>query len=308
MIKKISLYSVFILFLFLILFNVITNPTSFYNNIIGSLSVWLYNVYPALFTFYIIASCLINFNIIKRISFVAKPFIKFETQKAYELFITGIFVGNPSTASLIVNEYDANNISINDANKLLRVSSFFNPLYIIAIVSSTFLFDIKYAFVIMVAIFLTNLLMGMFYKSDKKPLVKENLINPVIRLDTVFNAINQAISLLLLVAGIMVFANILKFSLIHFLDLFSLNTPVISFLISQFEISTGLVDIFNYDIPIRTVLPLASFMLGFQGISVNLQVLNIIIDHKFKFMPIFITRIFQGIIAGCITFIIMNII
>ena len=308
MIKKISLFSVFILFLFLVIFNIITNPSAFSENIITSLSIWLFNVYPALFTFYIIASCLINFNIIKRFAFIAKPFIKFENEKAYELFITGIFVGNPSIASLIINEYEVENISLNDTNKLLKVSSFFNPLFVITIVSGSFLFPIKYSFIILISILLANLLIGMFIKSEKSIFEKQQPINPTIRLDIIFSAINQAITLLLLVAGIMVFANILKFSVIYFLDLYNINSPILTFLTSLFEVSTGLVDIFKTESNLFILFPIAAFMFAFQGISVNMQVLNIIFDHKIKFLPIFMTRIIQGLIAGCITFIILNII
>lgn len=308
MIKKVLLYAVFILFLFLTIFNIITNPSSFSDNIINSLGIWLYNIYPSLFTFYIIASCLINFNIIKRFAFIAKPFIKFETEKAYELFITGIFVGNPSLTSLVMNEYEGENISLKDTNKLIKVSSFFNPLFIITFISGTYLYDIKYAFVIIIAILLTNLLIAMFINCNKTTANKTNIINPVIRLDTIFNTINQAITLLLLVAGVMVFTNILKFSVIYFLTQLNINNPSIIFLTSQFEVSTGLVDIFNANLDVLILFPLAAFMFSFQGLSVNMQVLNIIIDYKIKFLPIFIIRIIQGIIAACITFIILNII
>lgn len=308
MIKKLLLFSVFFLFLFLVIFNVIYNPSSFSENIITSLSIWLFNVYPALFTFYIISSCLINFDIIKKISFIAKPFVKFENQKAYELFITGIFVGNPSITSLIMNEYEVETISLNDTKKLLKTTSFFNPLFIITIVCGAYLYHIKYALIILVSILLTNLLIGMFIKSEKIIYGKQKPINPTIRLDTIFNAINQAITLLLLVAGIMVFANILKFSVIYFLDLLKINSPVLNFFTSLFEVSTGLVDIFNTENNILILFPIATFMFAFQGVSVNMQVLNIIYEHKIKFLPIFMTRIIQGLISGCITFIILNII
>ena len=308
MIKKILFYTLIIGAFSLIIFSIVTDPNTFYTNIINSLSVWLYNVYPALFTFYIISSCLINFNIIKKISFVVKPFIRFSSQKSYELFITSIFVGNPSSTSLIMNELDNETIPMEDANKLLKVCSFFNPLYIIAIVSGSYLFSIKYAFIIMISILLANLLVGLFIKSKRNSISNKPIFNHQIKLDVIFNAINQAMSILLLVAGIMVFANILKFSFLSFLKYFNIEGNLINIFASLFEISTGLVDLFTVNPPLIILMSLASAMFAFQGFSVNMQVLNIINDRKIKFLPIFLTRFFQGIVAGCITFIILNII
>ena len=307
MIKKIIQIVIFFGFLLLILFNVITNPPSFYENIITSLSIWLYNVYPSLFTFYIIASCLINFNIIKKIAFIAKPMIKFDNNKAYELFITSIFVGNPSSTSLIMNELEQNSITKNDANKLLKVCSFFNPLYIIAIITITYQYKIKYAFIIMISILITNIIIGLFYKSENKPIILENHQTHNIKLNNVFTAINQAVSLLLLVAGIMVFTNILKHSITNFLNYINISSPITSFILSLFEVSTGLVDNYSANYSLITTISIASFMFAFQGISVNMQNANIMLDYKINYLPIFIIRIIQGLVSGCITFLILNI-
>lgn len=308
MIKKTILYFVLLVFIFLVIFNVIIDPKSFYSNIINSLSIWLFNVYPALFTFYIISNCLIKFNIIKKISFIARPFISFETNKAYELFITSVLVGNPSSIALIMNEFEDESITLNDTNKLLKVCSFFNPLYIIAIISTVYLLDIKYAFIIMISILITNIIIATFIKSNHKVVINKKNTVPKIKLDIIFDSINEAMSLLLMVAGIMVFSNIIKNSFVNFIDVFNIKSNLTNFIASLFEISTGLDDVNNLNLPLIETIAISTFMFGFQGLSVSMQSLNIIIDQKINYLPIFIIRVIQGVISGCISIIIMNII
>jgi hypothetical protein len=160
----------------------------------------------------------------------------------------------------------------------------------------------------MISILLANLLVGLFIKSNRNYISNKPIFNHQIKLDVIFNAINQAMSILLLVAGIMVFANILKFSFISFFEYFNIQGKAINIFASLFEISTGLVDLFTINPPLIILMSFASAMFAFQGFSVNMQVLNIMEGHKIKFLPIFITRILQGVISGCITFIILNII
>lgn len=299
MIKKKVPLIIFIVFLLLVLFSIVTFPKLFYEGITNTLSIWLYNVYPSIFTFYIISSCLINFNILSRLTFLFKPFIKLSSSKAYELFIISILVGNPSSASLIMNELEACTITESDAHKLLKINAFFNPLFIISIMTSTFLNHIKYAYLIVASMLITSIIFSYFYSS--KPIKKESIKNQiVIKTDKIFTAINSAMYLLLIVAGVMVFSNIIKFSVNNLFQLLNINSPIITFIIANFEAATGVFDIINFNYNIPNTLALICFILTFQGISINLQVATVIKDFNINLGSLFISRILQGIICAII--------
>src|SRR5690606_12656453 len=133
-----------------------------------------------------------------RLSFLFKPFIKFSSNKAYELFIISILVGNPSTASLIMDELKLNTIRINDAKKLIKTSAFFNPLFIISIITTTYLKNINFALLIVISMIITNILISQFIKYDEKEI--ENNKEPIIiKIDKIFTQINSVMYLLIVV-------------------------------------------------------------------------------------------------------------
>src|SRR5690554_3754555 len=295
MIKKKLGIIIFLIFMILVLISIITYPAGFYNNINETLTVWLYNVYPAIFTFYIIASALINFNIISKITFIIKPFIKFNTNKAYELFLISILIGNPTSSSLIIDELSLENITKFDANKLLSVNIFFNPLFIISIIG--FAPSIKYAYVIVLSMIITSIFWSWFYPCKEKIITKSKPL--IFKTEKVFDSITRAMYLLIIVAGVMVFANILKFSIENIINPTNEN---FIFLINNIEASTGVIDIINLNLMFPITILLITFILSFQGISINTQVYTIIKDYNFNFKKILFQKGLQGFLASILAF------
>jgi hypothetical protein len=245
---------------------------------------------------------------IAKISSIAKPFIKFNSQKAYELFMISILVGNPSSASLIIKELEYKSINNNEANKLLKVCSFFNPLFIISVITIGLQADIIYSIIVIISIVTSNIIIGFLIKNKKQDFVNNTnkliLFNP----EKILISISDCLYLLLNVAGIMVFSNILKFSIENIFSLIKYHNLTTTLLISSIEVSTGALDIIALNLTLPLSISMLTLLLSFQGVSINLQVFNTIKNHNIRFYPIFITRLIQSVIAFSIAFILSNII
>lgn len=300
--KKFALF-IFVIYLFILSFSILINPNYFFLKITETLEVWVYKVYPSIFTFYMIATFLINFNLLNKLLVVFKrPLKKYNfNTKAQELFITSIFIGNPSSASIITQEIENGNISINEGNRLLRCASFLNPLFILSFLS----FNIKYAIILIFVHIISNFIICLFNPSrnDSPKYMKKDIS---MSFDLFLNSINKVMSLLISIAGIMVFCNIFRESILITLRFFHIDNIIINLFLSTIEVSSGLNYIVNLQINNNLMLILFAFLCGFGGISIHLQVLNIIKD-KLNYFPFFVYRILQGIISSSLIFIFLQI-
>lgn len=287
---------VILLVLTMISFSIFLNPANFFNSIISTLEIWLYKVYPSIFTFYIMASLLINSRIINKIIYVLRPILKhlkFKNENALHLFILSVFIGNPSSSSLICDSLGKNKITIDDANDLLKCSSFLNPLFIISFMIA---YNIKYAAVVAFVHILSNFIIVFFVnRKNKVTEIHNSSINFL--LENLLKSVNTVIYLLLMISGVMVFANILKFSITTILVYFNFNNVFLEVLLTNIEVSLGLNTLIHLGLAEIITVSLICFVSSFGGFSIHLQVINVINNYKLKYSTFFKYRILQGFIA-----------
>lgn len=282
--------------LFILIFLIITiyiaffNPNVIFSSILNSLEIWLLKIYPSFFAFYILSNILLNLNILKYFTFLVKPFIRFNSDKAYELYLLSIFIGNPTSSKLTYLELQKNSITNSDAIKLIKYHSFMNPLFIISIIS---LLNQRYKEIIITYI-LISIIINILLSIKKEPKYKiKNIDNDlIINIDYILESITGAISILIQVAGVIVFCNLLKDIILYFVP----NTIIIS---SFLEVSRGVFDILNVNISNKIVIILG--LITFQGLSINLQVYNNARD-VIKLSELLIIRIIQSILIMVIMY------
>src|SRR5690554_4727074 len=156
------IYPLIVFLVIIIAFSILTNTEAFFLNITSTLNLWLFKVYPSVFTFYTISALLLNTNLFNKFIYYTRFFFKklrFNNQKTLNIFLLSMFTGNPSSSGLIVEGIENNNLSINDANNLLKFSSFSNPLFILAFL---FPYSIKYAAIVIFVHIASNILIAVF--------------------------------------------------------------------------------------------------------------------------------------------------
>lgn len=298
--KKI-IFFVINLLIFLIIATVFFNPTCFYNSIIDTLYIWLMKVFPSLFTFYIISTALINFNILNKLSFVFFPIKKlfrlnFETNEAFNIFLLSILNGNPSTILFINQSLDKNTITKNDALVLLKCASFVSPLFIISFFKSS-----EISYILIFSHFFSNFIYCSYLTKNNKSnlkIIKKTSFSFNINIFLI--SIKNYIPTLLMIAMMMTLSNIIKFSLNSFLNLFKINNNFFKILFSLLEISTGLSDLLNLKIPKTFLIFFSSFLISFGGGCIHLQV-KCSLSKDLNFLSYFFARIFQGLLSALTT-------
>lgn len=283
-----------LLFILLIIYVSFINPSLLFNSVLVSLEIWLYRIYPSFFIFFIISSLLLNFGIFKYLTFLIKPIVKFNSDKAYELYLLSLFVGNPTSSKFTYLELQKNSITESDAIKLIKYHSFMNPLFVISIIS---LLSNNYKEIIITYI-LVSIIVNTIFTINKKGSISFN--NPkndfLVNIDFVLDSINGAISILIQIAGFIIFCNLLK-------DIFIYFIPSSNIISSFLESSRGVYDILNSNVSNKLLLIIS--LLTFQGLSINLQVYNNA-RGLINLSSILIIRIIQTLIVTIIMYLLLT--
>ena len=264
--KKILIFIILSLLIFVFL----TNPNLIINSVNYSVNIFLTNVVPSLFPFFILADTLINYNYIY---FLNKIF-KF---KYSHLILLSLFSGLPSNAKYINNLLENNDIDINDASIMLSVTFFPNPMFVIGSIGSLMLNSIKLGTIILLTIYLSNFIIYLInYKNlNKKNL---NLTNKQNNFTTLIktSVINNTKTLLIILGTIVIFTTLSNI-IFNYIKIPTIYEGIIT---SIFEMTSGVKKISLVDTNIQYKIILISVFLSFSGISVLCQAFSILSNYK----------------------------
>lgn len=237
-----------------------------YELIIKTLEVWLYKVFPPLFTIYFISSIILSTNSIRIISFLSKPLrllFKFNTQNGLILFLMSFVNGVPSIITLIDNYYQKRLITKEDYLILIKCSGNISPLFIFSLT------DFKIIIYVYLSHILSNIILC-FILTRTKSNYKENISNNFTNIKVnFFEQINIFPNIILVIALYMVSSNIL---------IYSLNDILPSNLLVFMEVSNGCITIITNKMQLY-LLPL---LLSFNGFCIHLQLITLSKNFNYK--------------------------
>lgn len=231
--------------------------------------LWLNQVVISILPIYIISSLLYEAPLISHLIY---PFINkvmhFENQKACSLFLISIITGHP-TASILISDATAHQeISVGEGNRLLGLSSFMNPLFVI------YVWGWNLAGCFFIAELLTALLLGLFLR----PTPKIALAKPSSKMSLPFDKIiNNTPNILLSILMVMIMITLFKIPILTLLTALNIeNTYFVRFPLDLLEITTGMNNIKEYalNVPFKTIL--GGILLSSGGIAIILQVITVI--------------------------------
>lgn len=276
-----------------------------YDSVIYALNMWVNNLIPALFPFFIISDILINYNITLYIPKIIKDFCKsiFNiTDNMLSILFLSMISGFPSNARNTRIMYDNNLISLEEANHILIFSHFSNPIFVLTTVGVFFFNYESVGIILLIAHYLSNFILGFLCRGKIKisPNIKNNLCIEDKSFGGVFiDAIRKAIDTILLICGIVVI-NLLLSSIVT--NTFNFNVYNSVLVKGLFEITIGIDAISKIDLSLRFKMIITSCFLAFGGLSVHMQVYSQIVNTKIKYIYFFLGRIWQAILAGIITY------
>lgn len=292
--KKILTIIILFFFLFLLFkYNYLLAKTT-----MDAVYLWLGKVFPNLFIMFILNDIIINTNLLSFLNKGSNSLFNkiFHTNgPALEAFLLSLFSGTPSSAFILKEMVQNGRLSLEDANKLIAYTYFPNPLFLYAILSLSF--NKVIVIRIILVIYLTNLVIGLFFKGKKKEnctsMIREDQENHPL-LSILPLAITKSINTLLMILGSITFYMIIS-NLILKLPFFSPLTSII--IKGLLEITQAL-----NSLPSLTLLSfkkeiIAIIIISFGGISIHTQILQILEGTKIKYQNFFFGRLMHVLIS-----------
>ena len=278
--------------------------TIFFNTI----TLCINNLLPSIFIFFLITDILNNYNFPVYLSKIfGKLFSKIyrlPKESSYILFMS-MSSGIPSNAKLIKEQLDNKIINHFEADKLLTMTHFSNPLFIIYTVGINFFNNKKIGFIILISHFITNFIVELLfrniyhYESNNKIIISK----PKNFISLLKDSFINTSKILINVFGIIIFFAIITTTLNKYLDLNSFSRVIINGLL---EITTGLKYLSILNISKIKAAILATFFISFGGFSIHFQTMSILNKYKINYFIYLISRILHASISSLITYIILK--
>lgn len=296
----------------------------------NGLKLWATSVVPTLFPFFVATELLCKTNFIqllgKLLNKFMKPVFNIPGESAIAL-IMGIISGYPVGAKVVCNLYDNKICSKPEAERLISFTNNSGPMFILGSVGVSLFGNINIGKILLISHIVSSLLVGFifrYWKKDQIDLTFRNYNSESKELIRISNlgeilgtAIKKSISTILSIGGFVVLFSVI-ISILSSLEILT----GISFLLSKFRIPydfslsffSGIIEMTNgiqetsnlYNSnPISAIL-LSSFLLGFGGLSVLLQVFSIISKSKISIKPYFYGKILHGLLSVIITFLLIH--
>lgn len=317
-----------IFFLFMITLLIFSN-----NNLIAAqngLALWAKNVLPTLFPFFVATEllCQTNFTYIlgKLLNRLIKPIFNLPGESVIAI-ILGTISGYPIGAKVVCNLKNQKIITKIEAERLIAFTNNSGPLFILGTVGITLFHNKHLGIILLISHIFSSLTVGYLFRFWKRNKLDVNFreihfnskLAPI-KISEIGeilgNAIKKSISSILSVGGFIVLFSVILSILENSGILDIINIFLYQFGISK-EISsaifTGIIEVtngVNLSSSIYTSLPtlsilLTSFLLGFGGISVLLQVYSIISKENISVKPYLLGKLLQGFLSILFTFILL---
>lgn len=289
----------------------------------SGLSLWANSVLPSLFPFFIATELLGYTNIVsilgKFLEKIMRPVFNVPGEGSFAL-IMGIISGYPVGAKIVSNLKEQKICSEIEAERLIAFTNNSGPLFIIGTVGISMFSSFSIGMKLFVAHVLACLTVGFLFRWWKKSYEKNkrnttlSYEKSTLNLDNLGEILQKSIlssiNTILIIGGFVVLFSII---------ISILNSSQIIYIISNFlklflgipnkfftSIITGFIEVTNgisficslASESITFKLVLCSFVIGFGGFSVLLQVLSITSKSEISIKPYFIGKLLQGIFAA----------
>lgn len=323
-----------------IAFSLVKYPDQSLEASIRGLNMWWEVVFPSLLPFFITAELLIGFGFVKFIGVLFEPIMRplFNVPGVGSFgWAMGMASGYPIGAKISARLREEGQLTQIEAERLVSFTNASSPLFIFGAISVGFFYDVKLGAILAASHYIGNALVGIcmrFYgRRSETNVVKPKKQKPSItrafremhhtRLSDsrpfgkiVGDAVINSIQTLVMVGGFIIFFSVFTKLLYiagitpaiaalfqYILQLFTMPVDLALPLLSGlFEITLGASQISQDDTAnLMEKIIVVSFILGFNGLSVQAQVASIIAPTDIRFAPYFFARILHGFFAAVLT-------
>ena len=228
--------------------------------------------------------------------------------------------GYPLGAKYCYDSYDLGYINKSEYERLLNIATNAGPIFILGAISISMLNDIKLGYILLIANYLSILIIGFFTKKKdykSKIILKEPNINNEVFGTNLKKSIDDALSTTLNVGAFVILFSVViaiienSSSFTTFITTLEnlINLPkgiLYNLILGSIEFTNGCKLISTSNLSIHLKLSLISFILSFSSLSVIGQVSSIISKSNPNMKKYIFYKFIQGLISFFITFISSN--
>lgn len=296
----------------------------------AGLLLWANSVLPSLLPFFIATELLGYTNIIplcgKLLNKLMRPIFNVPGEGAFALLM-GIISGYPVGAKIVANLKEKKIITPIEAERLIAFTNNSGPLFIVGTVGVGLFYDYSIGLFLFCIHILSSITVGFLFrwwgKTSEKNYrtnsysIENNNLSLYNLGEILSKSILSSINTILIIGGFVVLfsiiisilnsSQILHIFSSHILSFVGIPEAIsLSIITSFLEVTNGLFYISNLvytSLNLRILL--ASFVLGFGGFSILLQVLSITSKAKISIKPYFIGKFLQACLASFYTFLLI---
>ncbi len=280
--KKFGLFCLAFFYFFFCLLN----PLEIRNNIINTLIVFVTIIMPSILPMYFIGNILLHTNFVFRIFYpLLNKLLHLSNTTSCTIYLLSLIMGNPTTSILITKALDDNLITLDDSKRLMRITFFMNPLFIINICT------VSLGILVILGSIITSFILGMCSSCVKYE--KQSMVSKI----DLSEIISKAPTMLLNVLITMLLISIIKTPL----TLFN-QSIVIKYLGDLLDISSGLINVMTYNVNHYLLIILLSILCNCNGVCLFFQTKQVVSFLSLK--DFFLNRLSSTILSCFVTLLI----
>lgn len=296
--------------LILLFFTVLTivfflHANILYYSVMDSFNLFYDKIYLTLFPFLILGNILISYNIPLYFGMVfgnlLSKIFKINSHSVFLIFLS-LITGFP-TGSVYINKFLENKyINEEETIKLLSISFFPSPMFVISTIGIFLLKNKTLSILILISLYITNFILGLLIRNKYKIKIisKKEIINKVNFGNIIKDSITTSFTTLFLILGNITIFMIISNLLFHYFNLNGISNAFISGIL---EMTNGIKKLSDLNISEILKVILITFTLSFSGLSIHSQVLSILNKNSI-YKKVFINRICASLISVFVSFII----
>jgi len=295
-----------------------------------SLSLCIDVVIPSLFPFFVLSTLAVDFGLSAYAGTAFERVMRFLFNvpgACAPAFVLGIIGGYPVGAKTAIETYKNNLCTKTEAERLLAFCNNSGPAFILGTVGSGILGSGRAGMLLLSAHILASVTVGIVFSFYKRSDISKDashiraVFNAKRISESFVSAVRKGFLSMLGICGFIIFFAVV----IRLLFLFGIIQKaafILSYILSPFgftfenaeriltgfiEITSGLWSLSSSVEAINSRLALASFILGWAGVSVHCQVLSFMGDCRLSIAPYIIGKLFHAFLSSAYTLILIRI-
>ncbi len=221
-----------------------------------------------------------------RLSFLMRPLFNVPGDGA-ACFVMGSLSGFPMGAKCVTELLKHNRCTKSEAERIICFCNNASPIFVIGTVGTIILNNTKAGIVLYISHLLSAITVGLIWglKKQKEPVEHKKIIPQKQKESILAGSVTEGVNLILYVCGCIIFFN----AFITIIDAFITLSPYIT---AMLEMTKGIPKIAATATAFK--LPAISFVLGFSGVCVIMQIAGVAEQYSLSIVKLIISKLMQG--------------